>query len=194
MKKLQKILCFLTALLLLPTLFAGCGAEDDPFQVLFCAPYVNMELAEAYGSQITLESDTPVKYAGFTFGSEDVDPLTYGASAMMMNAMVAAGEVDVMVCDLAEAARYARGGIFYDLTEIFTQEELAEVSDRLVDFDMMDEYGVPTGERTALCGLDVSGTESLDYILAGGSYGIFIVSGAEDLELAKEIFWQIAGI
>lgn len=188
---MKKVRCLILVLLLPVLLLTGCGNRENPFQVLFAAPFVNEELMNVYTETLSPESEKPVQYASFYFGSPDVDPMAYGAGAMMMTAMVAAGEVDVMVCDLNEAPRYARSGIFYDLTEFFSEEELAGVSDRLLQFDMVDEFGEPTGEKTALCGLDLSDRQDLRYILGSDSVGVFIVCGAKDPELAGEIFWEI---
>lgn len=192
MKKHKKSLSLMAFVLLLPALLlSGCGKTEDPFQVIFAAPFVNEKVVADYGEKLALETEVPVKFSGFSFNSQDVDPMAYGAGAMMMTAMVAAGEIDVMVCDLKEAARYARSGAFYDLNEVFTEEELAEVSDRLVSFDIVDEFGNPTGEKTGQCGLDLSGDWSLNYVAGSDSFGAFIVCSTNDMETAKEVFWAI---
>lgn len=188
MKTYQKNICLLLAVLLLPAfLLAGCGKREDPFQVIFAGPFVNEKLAASYGEGLAVEG--PIQYSGFSFGSEEVDAMVYGAGAMMMNAMVAAGEVDVMVCDLENATRLARGGTFLDLTTAFTEEELA--GRPLLSFDLVDEYGNLTGEKTPPCGLDLTGHGEIDYILGGGGYGLFIVSNTGDLERSKEVFRAI---
>lgn len=192
MKKLKRSACLLTALLLLPVLLlSGCGKREDPFQVVFAAPFVNDGIIAAYCETLSPATETPIKYSGLSFGSEGMDASTYAASSMMLTAMAFAGEVDVVVCDLAEAARYARSGMFSDLTELFTQAELAEYADRLVRFDEVDENGVPTGEKTPSCGLDLSGREDLNIVMGGTSYGIFLVNGTGDPETAKAVFWEI---
>lgn len=183
---MKKIISALLAAVLLLAL-SGCGKKADPFQVLFAAPYVSEELVAAYGETLTQE----VKYSPFSIGSEDVDPMAYGASAMAMSAMFAAGEVDVLVCDLEEAARYARSGYFFDPAEIFTEEELEPYKESLLSFEMVDEYGAPTGEQTGPCGLDLSGREDLLFVMGTERCGAFIVVNTEDLELAKEVFLEI---
>lgn len=187
MKKFQKFICLVVMALIL----AGCGKAEPGFQVLFAAPYVSDEMVAAYGEQLAVESEIPVTYSGFSIGSQAVDPMIYGAGTVALTAMITAGEVDVLVCDLDEAPRYARSGMFYDLTEIFSGEELAKISDRLLTFEMVDETGTPTGEFTAPCGLELPAREDLTWVMGGVHNGIFITCGAGNLDLAKEMFWQI---
>lgn len=182
--------------LLLPAvLLTACGSgtetSDDTFQVMFSAPYVDEEQVAAYGEKLSAEKEKTIEYQAYPIGTEEIDPMAYGASVMKISAMVAAGELDVMVCDLDNAARNARGEMYYDLTSIFTEDELAEYSDRLVSFDMVDEEGNPTGEKTPICGIDVSNNENLKNMMGENSYGVFIVGNTGDLELSKEIFWDI---
>lgn len=186
------IIPILTALLLPALLLTGCGQREDPFQVVFAAPFVNEDIVDAYSAGLAPATQTPVNYTAFSFGSETVDASAYAAGAMMMTAMMAAGEVDVLVCDLGEAARYARSGSFLDPTTLFTEDELAGLSDRLVTFDLVDMNAKPTGETTAPCGLDLSGRKELDFVLASPGYGIFIVANTADPEAAKAVFREIA--
>lgn len=189
MKHCKKIICLALLALLLLT---GCGKKNAEFQVIFAAPYVSDELAEAYGESLAGKWETPVRCIGFSFGSEDYDASMYGASAMAMSAMVAAGEVNILVCDLEEAARYGRSGLFYDPTQLFTAEELSGWEEKLVRFDLVDETGQPTGEQTPPCGLELSGRKDLTEILASERYGIFLIGIGEDEAMTKEVFWAIA--
>lgn len=110
---------------------------------------------------------------------------------MIMSVMFSAGEVNLLVCDLENAARYARSDLFYDLTEVLSQEELAEYSDRLITFEMVDEEGNPLGEQTPPYGMDLSNSDSVKRILGGDPCGIFIPLCAGDMDLAMELFWKI---
>lgn len=191
MKKNKKIICLTLTVLLLLLSLTGCGPKDDSFQVMFAASFVNEELVASYNEQLPQDADPLVKCSSFSFGSEDVDPTFYASGAMAMSAMLSAGEVDVMVCDLENAVRYARSGAFYDLTEIFTPEELAEFGDSALSFDIIDPYGNLTGEKTPVCGLDLSGRDALTRIMGDEHYGVFIVCSAGDIELAKQIVREL---
>lgn len=184
---MKKIIALLLSAALLLAL-SGCGKQETPFQVLFAAPFVNEDLTAAYGESLTAD----VKYSPFSMGSEAIDPMTYGAGAMALSAMFAAGEVDVLICDLDEAARYARSGYFFDPAEVFTGEELEPYQEKLLSFEMVDEYGVPTGEKTPVCGIDLSDKEDLLLAMGTEHFGIFILVNTEDLELAKDVVLEIA--
>ena len=41
-----------------------------------------------------------------SLGSSDLDPTAYAAGSVKVSAMVASGEIDVMICDLENAAKY----------------------------------------------------------------------------------------
>lgn len=185
MKKMKRIISAVLTLLLL----TGCGKKKDYFQVIFAAPYVSQEVVEAYAE--TIETEGEVVYSGFSFGSEDADPVTFAAGAMAMTAMMSAGEVDILVCDLENAARYARSELFLDLSTVLSREDLDTYSDRLLTFDMVDEAGEPTGEKTPPCGLDLSGNENIVGVLGSENCGIFIFCGTGDPATAGEIFQKI---
>ena len=191
--KWKNVLGVKTAALLLPAvLLASCGGgtSDDGLDVVFSAPYVSEEQVSVYGETLSA-GEKAVDCQGFSFGTEGGDAAAFGASTMKISAMVAAKEIDLMVCDLDNAARYVRSEMFYDLAEIFSQEELDAYSDRLLTFDLVDDEGNPTGEQTPVYGIDVSGNENLTAMMGQNSYGVFLVQNTEDLEAAKEIFWQI---
>lgn len=192
MKKLQKLICLTLALLLLPALLTGCAkAKHNEFHILFAAPFVNEELIEAHNAQLPKDGALPMRCSGFSFGSEDVDPMFYASGAMAMTAMLSAGEVDVLVCDLDNAARYARSGVFYDLGDIFSPEELAQYKDILLSFNMIDDTGALTEEATGPCGLNLSGRDQLTAMLGCEEYGAFIVFSACDLDLARDAVRQL---
>lgn len=190
MRNHKKMICQILTLLLLPAmLLTGCGKAEDPFQIVLASGFVGDPFVGPYVEKLGLDSE--IAYRGFSFGSEGVDGTFFGASVMSMTAVLVAGEIDVLVCDLENAARYARNDMFLDLTAVFTEEELAGYEDRLVNFDMLDEFAEPTGEKTTLCGLDISGNTDLDYILNSDAYALFIVANTADLELSKDVFWKI---
>lgn len=186
MKKHTKIISLILAAALLASLFTGCGSAKPEFQIMFAAPFVNEELVATYDAQVPKEGELPLRVSAFSFGSEELDAMIYASGIMAMSAMLAAGELDVLICNLEDAARYARSGSFYDLADVFTQEELAEFGDSLLSFNMIDAEGNLTDEQVVRCGLDLSGRDSLTTILGDENYGVFIVFSADDLELAKD--------
>lgn len=192
---------FLSAVLLTSAgALSSCGSDEksNTLQILAEAPYVDTEQLDSYGESLSASSEAltaagkTAEFTGLSVGSSDTDPTMYGTSTMKVSAMIAANEVDLMICSLDEAARNARGEYYYDLEELFTPEELAQIpEENLLSFDLVDDEGNPTGEKTPVCGVQISGNETLDSAMAGTEYGIFIVGNTENLDLAKEVFWEI---
>ncbi|MGI5894202.1 MAG: hypothetical protein ACOX6P_06360 [Candidatus Merdivicinus sp.] len=197
MKKTSARVCAIA--LLLPTIFlSSCGSEDsNALQVTVCNSYVDETLLDQYESDMLAsnpswtEEGSVVEFTSMNLGTEAADPAAYGASIMKISAMVAAKELDVMICDLENAARNARSGMYATLDEIFTEEELEPFADQFLTFDMVDDDGNPTGEQTPVCGISLS-NDALSGIYGESEYGLFIVGNTENLDLAKDVFLQIA--
>ena len=170
-------------------LLARCGSEKAAaFQMAFCATYVEAEAVETYGEtvkadlpELTVEGTEPL-FTAMTMGDSEADPMTAMAGMTKFSAMVAAGELDVVVSDLDNAARNARGESFLDVSSFLTEEELDRYAERLLSFDMVDDEGNPTGEKTAVCGIDVSDNETLSVLAGGGECGVFVVANTSHLE------------
>lgn len=192
---------FLSAVLLTSAVgLSSCGSEDtsNSLQILAESAYVDTEQLDTYGENLSASSEAltaagkTVEFTGLSVGNSDTDPAVYGTSTMKVSAMIAAGDVDIMICSLDEAARNARGEYYYDLEELFTPEELAQIpEENLLSFDLVDDEGNATGEKTPVCGVQISGNENLDSAMAGADYGVFIVSNTKNLDLSKEVFWEI---
>lgn len=61
-------------------------------------------------------------------------------------ALIAAGDVDVMIGDRTTMYHYGNSEFFTDLRDLFTKEELAALGDRVVWYDLEDGDGNKTGE------------------------------------------------
>lgn len=199
--KTRKISAVLLSAVMLASAFglSSCGGEEsNTLQILAESSYVDTEQLDAYAETFSAGSDAlaaagkTAEFTGLSVGTEDGDPTVYAASTMKAGAMIAANEVDMMLCSLDEAARNARGEYYYNLEELFTPEELAQIPEEdLLSFDLVDEEGNPTGEKMPVCGVKISGNEALDSAIPGEEYGLFIVGNTDDLDLAKEVFWEI---
>lgn len=55
-----------------------------------------------------------------------------------------------------------------------------------ISFDMVDDEGNPTGEKTAVCGLDLSDNETISS-LVGQDCGVFVVANTTHLDQAAEL-------
>ena len=175
-------------------LMTGCGSESvEGFQTVFCATYVDEDSVASYGEtvsaalpELTVDGEEPL-FTAMSMGDSDEDPMGTMAGMTRFTAMLSNGELDVVVSDLENAARNARGEVFLDVSSYLTEEEQEEYADRLLSFDMLDDSGNPTGEKTAVCGIDVSDNETLSALAGGGECGVFIVANTDHLEQATAL-------
>ncbi len=188
----------LCAVMLCPAALASCGdSGSSALQITAVGPYVDDEQLTSYGESFSADSAAlsaageTAEFSSLSVGDES-DPSLYGASIMKVDAMIAANEMDIMICTVDEAARSARSDYFSNLEETFTAEELAQIPEEdLLSFDMVDEDGNATGEQTAVCGVRISGNETLDAAMMGQEYGVFLISNTQNPDLAKEVFLEI---
>ena len=184
---------FLTALLGMVFLMSGCGSQDEDdgsLKVAFISTAVDSEAAQSY-AQALIERDssiTGVDCTTISLGSSQTDPAGYMAASMQLTGLVAAGDLDAIFFDIEGAAASARNDTFYALSELFTEEELAKMEGKTIDYAQVDEEGTETQERTAEVGLDVSNEEELTQILRSEQVGLYIVGNAPHLEQAKTLF------
>jgi len=193
--------CFLV------TLLAGCAPnnnEDTPFQMVFTSLYINNAAVSDYTDsliialpELSVDGKAPL-FTSMIMGEveNDIesgiinDPIMAMAGMMKMTALISSGEIDIIVSDIDNAARNARGGMFMPLDEIFTVDELNAMNGRLLYFDLIDYDGdeaTPTGEITPICGIDISENEMMKQIFGAQEIGVFIVVNANNLDLAKEV-------
>lgn len=184
---------FLTALLGMVFLMSGCGSQDEDdgsLKVAFISTAVDSEAAQSY-AQALIERDssiTGVDCTTISLGSSQTDPAGYMAASMQLTGLVAAGDLDAIFFDIEGAAASARNDTFYALSDLFTEEELAKMEGKTIDYAQVDEEGNETQERTAEVGLDVSNEEELTQILRSERVGLYIVGNAPHLEQAKTLF------
>ena len=186
-------------LLVTSTIFlTSCSSDDSPsIQVMVANSYVNEEALTTCSDNLLAEhpswqqEDLPVQFSSLSFGSPDTDPAMYGASTMKISAIVASGEMDILICDIENAARYARGDMFISINEIISEEKLSSYQERLLTFELMDDEGNPTGEYTEPCGISLNGNTQFDTIYGEQEYGIFLVTNADPIENAEQVFMDM---
>lgn len=191
-KSLTALICALTAMLAL----TSCGGDDtasgdSELNVTVSAAYVPDETLQSYADSFFAahpEWEGQVEFTAQNMGSEETDGTMYGAQVMQQSAAVAAGELDIMICDESTAARGCRSELFYTLDELFTEEEIAGFGETL-SYEEVDTDGNPTGEMTPVCGVRLE-DDQLDSIFGEDGAGIFIVANA-DIEQAKQLFLDL---
>ena len=185
----------------------GCFSnnnENTPFQIAFTSLYVNENALSDFGAYLLEEipelniNGKPPLFTPMIMGEvrNDIesgilnDPMMGIGGMMRITASVAAGEIDMVISDLENAARNARGGLFLPLDEIFTDGELAAFDDRLLSFDLLNTDGyeaTPTGEKTPLCGIAITSNEELRNIFANQEIGVFVIANTKNIELVRKV-------
>lgn len=191
-------LALVLLLLLCPLLLTGCGSEEaSAIQVVVGNTYVDEDHLATVFQQILAEDpswqreDLPVELSAFSFGAQEIDAGMFGANVMKVSAMIASGEMDILICDAENAARYARSETFVPVDQIIPEDELDGYQERLLSFELLDEDGTPTGSYTPACGISLNGDPRLDAFYPEQEYGIFLVGNAEPMETAEQLFMDI---
>jgi len=185
----------------------GCSSGKSgsaAFQVAFVSLSINEKAVSDYGTyltgqipDLTINGKAPLFTPMITGEARNdfdsgitVDPMMAMGSMMRMAAVGAAGDLDVIIADMENAARQARGGMFLPLTSILTSSELSALENRSLSFDILDTSGYeprPTGEKTPACGVLITGNERIRNIFGNQEIGVFISANTKNLELAKMV-------
>lgn len=212
MKANVKRVSLLLALVMIMFTFAACGGgetaaptavpgEDgtlsadktDKLNVYLISTYVDENGLDSLKSFIsdTLGDDVTINY-DTTFTGDGSDPSVQMAGMMKLTAAIAANEVDLIIADDTNAARNARSEAFYELSDILTADEISALGDKALSYDMLDDEGNASGEKTPVCGVDITGDEVITPAMGSSSAGAFVVGNAANLENAKTVLKALA--
>ena len=213
--KLNKIntLIVTTALVscLFLTVLSGCAsapAKETPFHIAFTSMYMNDAAITEYTQTLTgnfpeliIDGNAPLLtpiISGEVKNDLEAgvinDPMVGIAGMMKMPMLVAAGELDVVISNMENAARDARGEMYMPLEDVFTPDEKAILGTRLLSFDLLEADGYdfkPTGEKTPVCGIEITGNDEMRKIFGDQEIGVFIVANTKNLELAKKFILSL---
>jgi len=199
------------ALVVLLAVLSGCAPENNrqvPFQIVFGSLNMNESAISQFENllkneipELTIGGNAPL-FTAMVMGEVQndaesaiiIDPMFAIGGMMKLPALIAAGELDMMICDMENAARNARGDMFMPLGDIFSDEELAELSGRLLSFDLVESDGyetVATGEKTLVCGINVSDNAALKSIFGNQEIGVFIVANTKNVDLVKTVMLSL---
>lgn len=206
MKACRKILVLC---LVLSLALSGCIFNSSPsvsvFDFLVWGPYfedgtVTPDI-EAMLKEIPALSDIETAVDTVSTGYPDVRDSAFTVWSMKMNAMAANGEIDMVIMEESSAMPAARGGLFLPLNELFTEEELEALGDRILRYRMMDPSGeeIPLDSTdaepwTAYCGIDLSQSETLAALLGPGNYAIYAVTDLGNPQRVKDVMTYFAGL
>lgn len=212
MKANVKRVSLLLALVMIMFTFAACGGgetaaptavpgEDgtlsadktDKLNVYLISTYVDENgldslksfISDTLGDNVTVNYDT-------TFTGDGSDPSVQMAGMMKLTAAIAAKEVDLIIADDTNAARNARSEAFYELSDILTADEISALGDKALSYDMLDDEGNASGEKTPVCGVDITGDEVITPAMGSSSVCAFAAGNAANLENAKTVLKALA--
>ncbi|MDR0312694.1 MAG: hypothetical protein LBI14_03780 [Treponema sp.] len=205
-KRITATRTMLVACGLLICLF-GCSSKEKgplPFQIVFTSLYINESAVSEYGAillndipELSIDGKAPLftsMIMGETSNNPEsgnfADPMMAMGSIMRLTTLIANGDIDIIISDLDNAARNARGGLFLSLSDVCTDDDLAALGDRLLSFDILRNDGyepTPTGEKTPICGINITGNERIRRIFGNQEIGVFIVANTKNLELARRV-------
>ncbi len=199
MLKMKRCFALVLLALSLMLLTIACGTEQEAFQLVVCGPYLDEAAVTEYGDTLVPEDSSWEEEQNLSFevmalsmGSEKLDPMIYSTSVMKLTVMSAAGDIDLWISDLENAASFGRNGAFCDLSQLCTEEELAPYTQRLITFQLTDEEGNLLEEETPPCGIELTSMEQFSDIYGDKPCGVFISSTSFHTETAKEALLSIA--
>jgi hypothetical protein len=207
----RKVLLLVVMVFTLFTVLSGCSSQEKEtsFQMAFTSLFICQDAIDEYGEslardmpELTIDGNAPVFTPIISGAVENNpeegilnDPMLGMAGMMQMTALTAIGGLDVVVSDMENAARNARGDMFIPLDELFNADELANMTDRYISFDYVesaDSYEfVPTGEKTPVCGINITGNEEMKKIFGNQEIGVFIVANTKNMDLAKAVMLSL---
>lgn len=204
MKRNRMSLLILTLAILIG--MAGCSsgnkaAENASVKVAVTSAYVldegmadfEQQLREAFPAMNQPGSEMLIQWV--SAGDSAQDPAGTMAGMTRMMGMFSMHEIEVLICDMESAERYAENGEMYvPLNELFSDEEQEQLGIVPVSIVITDEEGNETGEKTEPCGVDLSGKRALLPVNGTGGLSAYVIEGSENMENAKEILAYLAGL
>jgi len=202
--KVLAVIIIFTAALIISLI--GCSPKNTgpaSFQIAFIASSMNQNAVTEYGAylnnampELTIEGKAPVFTPIIIAEAADnpepgnfVDPMMTMGGMIRMAVIGATGDLDIIISDMNNAERQAASGVFMPLSGFLTNDELSALESRSISFDIMstDHEPKPTGEKTPVCGINITGNERMRSIFGNQEIGVFITSNTKNLELAKKV-------
>jgi len=204
MKQIRRSLRILVFCLLAALVITGCKAQPpQSFQLHVGAPALVEkripDTADAIRQALpALSGEGAMECiylkAGDLDNEQDARAGSYGLQQITKN--LTAGQVDVLIATAEVGRVQALNNLLMPLSEIFTQEELAQLEKQIVQYDYVDYMlgaELPTGESTPDCGLDISEHEFITPLVSSEPLGVYVAINAPHSEQAKALIRYLAG-
>jgi len=193
----KRTIAFILALLLLLSLLTGCSSKEETVQtsmlhVVIAAPFATDEHANALRSALIAaapeldSADAPLSVTAVATGDPQGDPMSAMAGMTKVSAMMMSHEMELLICDADNARRHGDNGETYiPLNELFTEAEVAELGITPASLPLLDDMANYTGEYSAPCGIDLSGSAAVSQMLSIPDPGAYVIVDSPNLENAK---------
>jgi hypothetical protein len=170
------------------SLYVGVAATyTSEDKVAGLAAYLNSGLP-AYS-----DATNRISVTGISTGDSEADPMTVMAGSTRLATMLVSGEIELWICDAANAKRYAENGASYiSLDTLFTEAELNSFAGTLIGIPITDSEGNPTGETSAICGIDLSRNAVVTEMTGIKGPQMFIMDSSSNVDAAKATFAYLA--
>lgn len=163
------------------------GEATDALNIYMCADLLSEDAANELVGKLAEELDGVNVTLNCVVTGGGADPTMQMGGMLKLTSAVAAGEVDVVIADEANAARNARSEMFYPLSDILTDDEVDALGNLALSYSMVDDMGEPTDETTPLCGIDLSGDERFKTVFGDVPVGAFVAANSPNLENSKAL-------
>jgi hypothetical protein len=167
--------------------------------VALVATYVSDESVEALAAHLRTglpeyNDDSRVfSVIGITAGDSAADPMSVMAGSTRIAAMLASGEIELLICDPENAKRYADDGANYvALEELFSADETSSFGGTPIAIPVTDDEGNSTGEFSEIVGLDLSQNAAITEMTGIRDPRMFVLAGSTNPEAAKAAFRFLA--
>ena len=185
---MRKLLALLTALLFS---LAGCGGGEEEFPgvgVSVLTMYIDTTEEHFLSDVLAERTDIQCSVIPIATGHFENDPSAAMGGLVKLTSLISAKEVDILVSSMTEAERQAVADTFTPLSDVFTDEELADFE--LVSFDIVDDHGIEGALHGVPCGIRLTDPElaSLD----DSGMALFLIRNTAKPAEAKEIFLLLA--
>ncbi|MBR6790255.1 MAG: hypothetical protein IKM31_05235 [Oscillospiraceae bacterium] len=171
---------------------AGCGGEPESgaggIDVAVITKYT---LEEENPLPAALEEnlpDLPCAVTTIATGDAESDPTVAMAGMMRLTALIASGDVDVVVASMEEAERQAKAESFTPLSDMFTDEELAGFE--TISFEVISEDGTIGPLNGVPCGILLKNDRISSMDESG--MGVFLICNTEEPEQAADVMMALA--
>ena len=196
---MKRIISLISMVLAVVLMMTGCSSGGDTasassVKIVVAAPYVLEEALPEFDAALraalpelnTEESSMLIQ--SVSTGDTESDPMSAMAGMTKIMTMMMSKEIEIMICDADNARRHGESGEAYvPLSELFTEEEQAELGIAPLTVAVVDDEGNVTGEESAPCGISLAHCEGVKNIFKMSDLGLYVLATSEEIANLENI-------